>query len=58
MQVSQVKWSGVPISLRIFYFVVIYTVKGFSVVNGPEVNVFFWNYVTCSIIQQTATLAI
>ena len=57
MQFSQVKWSGIPISLRIFQFVVIYTVKGFSVVNGPEVE-FFWNSVTFSIIQQTATLAI
>ena len=33
-------WSGIPISLRIFQFVVIHTVKGFSVVNEAEVNVF------------------
>ena len=32
----QVRWSGVPISLRIFQFVVIYTVKGFSIVNETE----------------------
>ena len=36
----QVRWSGIPISLRIFQFVVIYTVKGFSIVNEAEVNVF------------------
>ena len=36
----QVQWSGFPISFRIFQFVVIYTVKGFSVVNGAEVDVF------------------
>ena len=36
----QVKWSGIRISLRIFQFVVIHTVKGFSVVNETEVNVF------------------
>ena len=31
---------GIPISLRIFQFVVIHTVKGFSVVNEAEVDVF------------------
>ena len=36
----QVRWSGIPISLRIFQFVVIHTVKGFSVVNEAEVEVF------------------
>ena len=37
----QVKWSGIPISLRIFHkFVVIHTVKGFSVVKEAEVDVF------------------
>ena len=36
----QVKWSTIPISLRIFpQFVVIHTVKGFSVVNYAEVDV-------------------
>ena len=29
----QVRWSGIPISWRIFQFVVIHTVKGFSVHN-------------------------
>ena len=37
----QVRWSGIPISLRIFKFVVIHTLKGFSVVNEAEVNFFF-----------------
>ena len=36
----QVRWSGIPISLRIFHFAVIYIVKGFSVVNEAEVHVF------------------
>ena len=32
--------SGMPISLRIFKFVVIHTVKGFGIVNKAEVDVF------------------
>ena len=36
----QVRWSSIPISFRIFQFVVIHTVKGFSVVNEAEVDVF------------------
>ena len=36
----QVRWSGIPISWRIFQFVVIYTVKGFGVINKKEVDVF------------------
>ena len=36
----QVRWSGIPISLRIFQFIVIYTVNGFSVINEVEVDVF------------------
>ena len=36
----QVRWSGIPISWRSFQFVVIQTVKGFSVVNEAEVDVF------------------
>ena len=35
----QVRWSGISISLRIFQFVVIYTVKSFSTVNEAEVDV-------------------
>ena len=37
---GQVTWSGIPNSLRIFQFVVIHTVKGFSAVNEAEVDVF------------------
>ena len=36
----QVWWSGIPISLRIFQFVVIHTVKDFGRVNKAEVDVF------------------
>ena len=35
----QVRWSGIPISLRIFQFVVIHTVKGFGVVSEAEEHV-------------------
>ena len=33
-------WSGIPISLQILRFVVIHTVKGFSMVSEAEVDVF------------------
>ena len=36
----QVSWSGIPISLRIFQFVVIHTIKGFSIVKEAEIYVF------------------
>ena len=36
----QVRWSGTPISWRIFQFVVIHTVKGVSIVNEAEVDIF------------------
>ena len=36
----QVTWSSIPISLRIFQFIVIHTVKGFSIVNEAEVDIF------------------
>ena len=36
----QVRWSGIPISWKIFQFVVIHTVKGFGIVNKAGVNVF------------------
>ena len=48
----QVRWSGGPISLRIFQFVVIHTVKGFSVVNEAEIDFFFLNSLAFSVIQQ------
>ena len=35
----QVVWSGIPIWLRIFQFVVIHPVKGFSIVSEAEVDV-------------------
>ena len=36
----QIRWSSLPISWRVFQFVVSHTVKGFSVVNETEVDVF------------------
>ena len=36
----QVKWFRIPISWRIFQFVLIHTVKGFSVVNEAEAGIF------------------
>ena len=36
----QERWSDIPISWRIFQFVVIHRVKGFDVVNKAEVDVF------------------
>ena len=37
----QVRWSGIPISFRIFpQFIVIHTVKGFGIVNKSEIDVF------------------
>ena len=36
-----VKWSSIPISSKIFQFVVIHTVKGFNVVSEAEVDFFF-----------------
>ena len=35
----QVRWSGTPISLRIFQFVVIHAVSNFSIVNKGEIDV-------------------
>ena len=36
----QVRWPGIPISLRIFQFVMIHTVKGFQVISEAEVDIF------------------
>ena len=36
----QVRWSGSPISWRIFQFVVTHMVKGFKIVNESETDVF------------------
>ena len=38
----QVRWSGIPISLRVFQFVVIHTVKGFGIVNKAEIDTIFF----------------
>ena len=37
---TQVRWFGIPISFKIFQFIVIHTVKGFGIVNKAEVDVF------------------
>ena len=42
------KWS---ISFRIFQFILIHTVKGFSIVNEAEVDV-FWNSLAFTMIQR------
>ena len=57
IQVSQeqVGFSGILISLRIVQFVVIHTVKGFSIVNEAEVDV-FWNSLALSMIQWTLAI--
>ena len=36
----QIRWSGIPISLKIFQFVMMHTVKVFSIVSEAEVYVF------------------
>ena len=36
----QVRWSGIPISFRIFQFIVIHIVKGFGIVSKAEIDVF------------------
>ena len=41
---KQVRWSGIPISLIIFQFVVIHTVKGFSTVNEAEVSLEIFSF--------------
>ena len=37
-------------------FFVIHTVKGFGIVNKAEVDVFFWNSLTFSMIQWMLTI--
>ena len=40
----QVRWSGIPISFRIFQFIVIHAVKGFGIVNKQkQKQTFSWN---------------
>ena len=45
----QVRCSGIPISLRIFQFVVIYTVKGFGAINKAESE---WKW-SCSVMSNS-----
>ena len=45
----QVRQPGIPISKNFSQFVVIHTVKGFSIVNEADV---FWNSLAYSMIQQ------
>ena len=47
----QVRWSGSPISLRIFQFIVIHIVNSFRVVNKTEVDV-SWSSLAFSMIQR------
>ena len=47
---SRGSWSGIPISFRIFQFIVIHTVKGFGRVNKAEIDVFL-DFLAFSIIQ-------
>ena len=37
----QIRWSGIPVSFRIFQFVVIHIVKGFGIVNKAEVYIYW-----------------
>ena len=36
----QVSWSGMPISFRIFQFIVIHSIRGFGIVNKAKIDVF------------------
>ena len=36
----QNRWSGIPVSFRLFHSIVIHTVKGFGIVNKAEMDVF------------------
>ena len=40
----QVRWSGIPISFRIFQFVVVHRVKGSGIVNKAEIDIFLELY--------------
>ena len=45
----QIRWSGIPISLRIVRFVVIHRVKGFSVVNEADVFLEFSGFLNSTL---------
>ena len=49
---KQVRWSGIPIFFKNFPVCCDHTVKGFSIVNEAEVDVFFWNSLAFSMIQR------
>ena len=36
----QIRWSGIPISFRIFQFIVVHTAKGFGIVIKAETDIF------------------
>ena len=40
----QIRWFVIPISLRIFQFVVIHTTKSFCIVNEADVDFFFLEF--------------
>ena len=42
----EVRWSGIPISFRIFQFIVIHTVKGFGIVN--KAKMLYCNFLSCN----------
>ena len=46
----QVKWSGIPFSLRIFQFVVIHTVRGFPIVKEADVFLEFSGFLHDTVI--------
>ena len=46
----QVKWSAIPISLRIFYSL-LWSTQSFSIVNEAEVDFYFFIFLCFSIIQ-------
>ena len=48
----QVRWSGIPIYLRVFQFVMIHMVKGFNIVNETMVDFFFWNSLAFAMIKK------
>ena len=58
---SQVRCSGIPISLRIFQFVVVHTIKGFGIVNKSRSPYFsgtlllFWWFSGCWLEKEMAT---
>ena len=50
-------FSGIPVSFRMFQFVVIHTVKGFGKVNKAEVD-FFWYSLAFSMIQRMLAICL